>query len=101
MARTAVTDASLRHFEALKNISSLNLDLSHNSIGDTGLAHLGTLTNLTSLELAGTNITDEGLSHLTNLSSLTRLNVRNTKCTEKGIATLQQALPGMVIEFSH
>ncbi len=70
-------------------ITSLNLSCCKN-ITDAGLAHLKTLTSLTSIELCGTNITDTGLAHLGNLTSLTSIELYGRNITDAGLVHLSK-----------
>jgi hypothetical protein len=60
---------------------------------DLFAAEMGTLTKLERLSLAGCTFSDAGLKHLAGLSNLTQLNLTGTQATADGIAALQQALP--------
>ena len=49
------------------------------SISESGLAAIGKLTNLRSLELAYTNVNDQTLGRLAGLTNLEALNLDHTK----------------------
>ncbi len=86
-----ITDAGLAHLETLTLLSSLNLTECTN-ITDAGLAHLSKLTRLSSLNLSWCyNITDAGLAHLSKLTLLSSLNL--SQCydiTDAGLAHLSK-----------
>jgi hypothetical protein len=54
---------------------------------------VGTLTKLERLSLAGCTFSDAGLKHLAGLSNLTQLDLTGTQATADGVAALQKALP--------
>ncbi len=87
-----VTDDQLRRISLLQKLTKLVLNGSP-MIGDAGLEHLRTLTNLTYLDVRNTKVIDAGLEHLRTLTNLTQLGVHNTKVTAASVAKLQQALP--------
>jgi internalin A len=66
-------------------------------VTDAGLAHLKSLTALSTLVLDDTQINDAGLTHLKDLRSLSELDVHNTHVTDDGVKELQQALPKLDI----
>lgn len=74
--RYEANDEKIKQFvDTYPQTSRLNLQ-DFRLVGDKGLIHLKTLSNLTSLNLGGCNkITDQGLNHLSNLSKLTSLNL--------------------------
>ena len=65
----------------------------HPRITDGSLGYLGTLTNLESLDLEGTDVTGTGIAKLRDLSHLKYLNVRGTNVSEAAIADLKRAIP--------
>ena len=67
-------------------------------VRDFGLKELAGLTNLSTLDLAGTEATDAGLRELVDLKNLTSLNLVGTRTTDAGIAELQKALPNCKVE---
>ena len=120
LVATKVTDDDLKLLSVFPNLQTLHLH--HNEIGDTGVANLQRLGNLTTLDLfdtrvtdAGlvhlaewmpflqwvdlndTKVTDAGLQHLKGLKHLRRLDVRKTNVTEAGVADLRRSLPGAEI----
>jgi Leucine-rich repeat (LRR) protein len=64
------------------------------------LTHIKGLTNLTRLDLSGTQVSDQGLEHLTGLKNLQFLFLEGTRVTPKGITDLQKALPAAIIAVS-
>ncbi|MGH2687211.1 MAG: leucine-rich repeat domain-containing protein, partial [Actinomycetota bacterium] len=107
LARTRATDESLRE---VAGMPLLDLNLAGTAIGDDGVARLGVmhllqtldlwgtrisdrglgvaggLESLRTLDLWGTRVTDAGLRHLTRLASLTRLYVPGPRVTAAGLA---------------
>jgi Leucine-rich repeat (LRR) protein len=97
-------DAALRHLRALLNLKTL--DLSRTSITDAGLAYVGRLKGLESLNLWNgggawrrrlsipsapylDDITDVGLAHLRELQSLQSLDLSGRSITDVGVAHLK------------
>ena len=79
-----ITDAGLAHLGDLPSLRSLNF---HGAgITDAGLAHL---TNLESLEVESSYITDDGLAHLSGLKNLRSLNLPSTDIRGSGLVHLQ------------
>ena len=76
------------------------LDLSHTQIGDAGLTHLESLSNLDRLDLSGTRVTDAGLASLTGLSKCRSVSLVGTGVTDKGVAQLSARFPAMRIHQS-
>lgn len=68
-AYTTIDNKTLASFQNLPSLKSLKLSFC-TYISDDGLAHLGQLTTLTSLDLGSPYITDYGINHLTNLIHL-------------------------------
>jgi hypothetical protein len=66
--------------------------LGRTGITDQGLIHLTRLTNLQTLNLAGTKVTDNSLHYLEGLP-LKELNVRGTQITSEAIARLKERIP--------
>ncbi|MBM3982919.1 MAG: hypothetical protein FJ304_22135 [Planctomycetes bacterium] len=61
LARTAVTDAGMKH---LAGVAALDFDLSGTGITDTGLAHLEQLGGIKTLNLTGTKVSAPGVKRL-------------------------------------
>jgi len=117
---TQVTDAGLLHLTGMKKLRVLWLPRGNErtdwqtTIGDAGLAHLSTLTNLEELDIYSTQVTDAGLLHLTGmkklrvlelygknvgnaglaqvsgLTNLRRLNISSTQVTDAGLVHLSK-----------
>ena len=95
----AITDRGL---SALRPLSGLKeLDLSRNrllvtpedvqpKLSDAALVHVGKLSNLRQLTLAGNHITDAGLARLTGLAHLEYLDLRETLVTDAGLEPLKR-----------
>ena len=62
-----------------------SLDLAGTQVTDAGLEHLKGLTQLQSLDLGQTQVTDAGLEHLKGLTQLQSLNLGDTKVTDAGL----------------
>ena len=65
------------------------LDLGGTQITDGGLAHLRGMDNLEHLYLRQTRITDEGLAHLDGMENLKMLILDQTRITGEGLAHLK------------
>lgn len=92
-----ITDAGLKHLQALGKLEELNLN--EHPITDAGLTSLKGLNNLRSLSLKQTRITDAGLRQLHEWKQLKSIDLRESKVTREGIARLKKALPKL--EISH
>ncbi len=90
-----VTDQGRVHLKRLSNLSSLNLH--GTQVTDAGLAHLKGLTKLADLDLSSTTVSDAGLVHLKGLSNLLELRLNLTQVPEAGEQELKQALPRLMI----
>ena len=77
------------------------IDFRNSGVRDAGLIHLAGegLTNLTELDLVGTQVTDAGLVLLKGFTNLKNLGLSNTKITRGEIAELQKALPNCRISY--
>jgi len=88
----------LKEVAKLKQLTSLNLycsEINPSQITDAGLMEVGTLTNLTMLNLDGQKkITDKGLKELAKLTKLRELHLRRTRVTFTAVEKLQNALRG-------
>ena len=82
----------------LKELRSLKLDLSGESLEDSAdrvLTHVKSLSKLEELSLKA-RVTDEGLRNLVDLKSLRRLDLESSNgYTDAGLKRLIQALPGL------
>ena len=83
----AYHDSDLTSLSGLTNMEDLTLTGS--GIGDAGLKHLTTLTNLKYLQIqGGANLTADGLKHLANMRRLDSLFIGDSRITERGLAHL-------------
>ena len=88
-----VTSAGLKYLEHLSRLTDLSLNKC--DITDDGLASVGQIQRLDSLELNGTPITSVGLAHLEQLSGLGTLALADTQVDDAGVCSLAR------IEFLH
>ncbi|MEK6249609.1 MAG: hypothetical protein N2C12_15610, partial [Planctomycetales bacterium] len=88
LERTVVSDAGMKHLRLLKNLESLNLNLTR--VTGKGLANIEGVSKLRLLELSGPRITDHSLKHLPRLPSLEELRLRNTSVTDRGLKSIAQ-----------
>ena len=65
---------------------------------DAGLAHLGKIASLTTLELAKTKVTDAGLKHLAGLKGLSHLTIEGSGVTPAAVASLESTMPELRVE---
>ncbi len=82
------TDADFERAELWRHTELTVLELSGTNIGDLGMVDLKGLKSLRVLALAGTHVTDAGLEELQELAGLRYLNLNRTKVTAAGVATL-------------
>ena len=73
LSGTKITDATLKHIKALKQLRVLNLN--DTEITDAGIAELKEHPTLTQLNLGDTAVTDIGLKHLETAKNLRDLNL--------------------------
>lgn len=87
--RKQIDDRELAHLATVNNLITLNLACS-DQITDAGLAHLIPLRNLTNLDLRSCDqITDAGVAHLAAIKNLTDLALSGcNKITDTGLAHL-------------
>lgn len=90
VACTAVNDQGLAAIGSLRNLESLNLG-GAGRITDSGLKHLAALTKVRWLTLSWNSLSDAGLRHLESLTKLESLNYDRTAITAAGIARLEKA----------
>src|SRR5687768_8735878 len=88
--------AAWREVFAMRQLYELRVSYCEPS--DRDLAGIERLTELGSLDLAGTEVGDGAIDRLAKLSALTDLNLQNTNVTEAGLARLKQALPQTAIK---
>jgi hypothetical protein len=82
-----IDDDALRHVGVLTDVRVLAL--AGNQITDSGMEHLSHLTELQYLGLADTRVGDAGLEHLKGLASLGTLQLGRTQVTDAGLAHLK------------
>ena len=85
---TGIKDADIKLLLPLKK-QLVWLKAGNIPIGDPALQTIGQCTNLTVLQLNGTNITDKGLSFLQPLVRLQSLNLVGTNISPQGLLPLQ------------
>ncbi len=88
LSRTKVTDSGLRHLERLTNLKVLGL-WGNSQVSDAGLIHLKGLKKLKTLILKGSCVGDGGLEHLSRLTNLMNLDLGDTKVSSAGLANLR------------
>lgn len=91
LARTGITDASLKTAASFPRLT--RIDLRKTKVTDKGLESLATCKNLYYINLFGTEVTDAGLATLAKIKTLRSVFLFETKVTEVGIAKLKAALP--------
>jgi hypothetical protein len=89
-------DSDVAHLSQLTDVSFVVLQ--DTKVSDSSLAHLTRLTSLKVLWLDRSQVTDAGLAHLTGLKRLESLTLERTQVTDAGCERLQQALPNCKIE---
>jgi hypothetical protein len=98
LARTAITDASLKTVASLPRL--VRLDLRQTKVTDKGVQDLAECKNLAYLNLYGTEVTDASIPALSSLKTLRHVYLWETKVTDAGIAKLKSALPGAEVVSS-
>jgi hypothetical protein len=91
LARTNVTDASVKTAAAFPRLT--HLDLRKTKITDAGLEALAACKHLNFINLFGTEVTDAGLASLASVKTLRGVYLYETKVTDAGVAKLRKALP--------
>jgi hypothetical protein len=91
LARTSVTDASLKTLATFPRLTKV--DLRKTKITDQGLEALTACKHLNYINLFGTEVSDAGLASLASVKSLRNVYVFETKVTDAGVAKLKAALP--------
>lgn len=90
--------AGVAHLGALRDLQSLNIyrheDVSEAPLIDDGLKGFVGMKSLTTLILNGQNVSDAGLEHIGKIHSLTRLEVSGASITDAGLKHLEQ-LPNL------
>lgn len=92
------TDDSLAYVGELTNLLTLNL--AGTAVSDAGLPRLDRLDQVRSLNLSGTQISDNSVDQLARWEDLNLLDVSNTRITAAGIARLLQQNPHVTVVFS-
>lgn len=91
LAKTRITDVSLRAVAKMKRLT--RLDLNRTKVTDEGLKSLAGLRELRYLNLHSTQVTDAGLRVLSSLPALESIFLWNSKVTADGVRALRQKLP--------
>jgi hypothetical protein len=91
LARTAITDASLKTVASFPRL--VRLDLRQTKVTDKGVQELAESKNLAFLNLYGTEVTDAAIPALSSLKTLRHVYLWETKVTDAGVAKLKAALP--------
>jgi beta-lactamase regulating signal transducer with metallopeptidase domain/uncharacterized GH25 family protein/thiol-disulfide isomerase/thioredoxin/Leucine-rich repeat (LRR) protein len=96
-----ITDVGLAHIGAISSLKSLNLCAL--GVTDDQLKHLAKLTNLRELSLAANRITDAGLARIVVLKNLTKLNISGNSVTDAGLVHLAQLtqLQTLSLHYQH
>jgi hypothetical protein len=87
LAGEKIGDEQLKHVGDVSHVIWLNL--AGTSVTDAGLAEVAKLTRLEKLHLERTKIGDEGLEHLAKLEQLQYLNIYGTNVTDVGLQRLK------------
>ncbi len=99
LERTPISDAGIAHLATLTELTTLLL--AYTRIGDAGLARLAALPNLQTLDLSHTAITNAGLAHLRALPNLQTLLLADTRVGDAGLAHLQSLTRLTTLDLSH
>lgn len=92
----AIRDADLASLKGLTHLQILRLN--YTEVSDEGLAALGDLSEIRSLNLDGNyRLTDGAIRHLRQLRTLEDLSLTFTRLSEEGIEELRRALPKATI----
>ncbi len=100
MRLSGLTDACVDPIATLTSLRGLSL-AGQPLVTDHSASKLAQLTDLESLDLAGTGFTDLGLPPLEALKKLRRLDVRGTSVSNGGVQSLASKLPGCIIVSDH
>ncbi|MBL8851892.1 MAG: hypothetical protein JNG89_19625 [Planctomycetaceae bacterium] len=90
--QTNLGDAGLAHIGKLANLKSLDISICPN-VTSAGMTALVPLSKLETLNLSQTGIDDAALDTLSTMSQLKSLDVRLTSVTDAGVAKFQAAVP--------
>jgi len=91
--QTGLGDAGLAHIGKLASLKSLDVSKCL-KVTSAGVANLVKLSKLDALNLSETGINDEALEILAQLHGLKSLDVRLTSVTDEGVAKFKAAVPG-------
>ncbi|MEM1097074.1 MAG: c-type cytochrome domain-containing protein [Bacteroidota bacterium] len=92
-----LSDADLAPLAALTNLSRLRLDRNE-ALTDAVFDHLGSLANLSSLNLYGTSVSDQSVAALTAMRNLKAVYLWQSAVTAEGAARLQASRPEMTVD---
>ena len=85
----SVTSVGMQHLEGLSRLTTLSLwDIG--DIDDQGIASIGKLTDLNSLQLTNMPVTDAGFGSIGKLTHLSSLQFENVPVSDRGFAELGQ-----------
>lgn len=87
LSETSVGDPGIAHLASLSNLEELWLR--DTEVTDAGLAVIGRLTKLRALSLADTTVSDEGVEHLKSLTQLEILHLGSTEVSDAALRLLQ------------
>lgn len=97
LSHSTISDAGLARIAGMHNL--VQLRLASDRVTDAGLECLANLKQLRHLHLIGAPITDAGLKHLHALDGLSSLYLDGTQATDEGFARLVEALPDVHVHF--
>lgn len=85
---TSISDDTMRHIAALRQLESLNVG--NSLVGDSGMGRLSDLRKLRRLAVMGNRISDVGIQVLVRLPNLESLDLSNTDVSDDGMHTIAQ-----------
>jgi hypothetical protein len=91
------TDAGLARMQGSDRLTDLAIGLGDLRLTDAGVANLSGFTNLTLIDLQGSDVTDAGLDRLKGLPKLKKLWLWNTRVSDDGVRRLKQANPAVFV----
>ncbi len=92
-----VYENTLRLIGQLTDLTKL--DLTGTEVTDARLKDLEPLTQIEELSLVGTNVSDGGVAELKSLKNLKELYLFKTKVTDAGVEELQESLPKLKVSY--
>jgi hypothetical protein len=103
MDNARVTDAGIAKLKGLKKLRALRIETDSGKlpIGDTGMAHLKSLTRLEHLILGEAEITDAGLAELKGLASLKELCIGANRVTREGMQRFRREMPKVEVTWEN